>query len=98
MAQWSPDSRRLFTTRLDERRVKELHLLQSAPPDGSARPVLHSYRYAMPGDEELPLAELLVIDVETGECVKAQCPPLLAPLMSPVELQLTAWSEDSSRV
>jgi len=98
MALWSPDSRKLFTTRLDERRVKELHLLQSAPPDGGARPVLHSYRYAMPGDEELPLAELMVFDVETGDCVRAQCPPLLAPLVSPVELQLTAWSEDSTRV
>ena len=41
---WSPDSRRLATHQLDQRRVRHLHLLQAAPPDDGSRPVLHSYR------------------------------------------------------
>ena len=98
MAIWSPDSRRLLTSRLDERRVKELHLLQSAPPGGSARPVLHGYRYAMAADEQIPHAELLVFDVETGERVEAEWPPIPAPLLSPIELQHAWWSSDGSRV
>jgi hypothetical protein len=97
MAIWSPDSRRLLTSRLDERRVKELHLLQTAPPGGSARPVLHSYRYAMAADEQIPHAELLVFDVETGKRVDAEWPPIPAPLLSPIELQHAWWSADASR-
>jgi dipeptidyl aminopeptidase/acylaminoacyl peptidase len=98
MAIWSRDSRRLLTARLDERRVKELHLLQSAPPDGSARPVLHTYRYAMAADEQIPHAELLVFDVETGGRVDADWPPIPAPLLSPIELQHAWWNEDGTRV
>ncbi|MCP5067652.1 MAG: prolyl oligopeptidase family serine peptidase [bacterium] len=98
MALWSPDSTQLFTVRLDERLVSELHLLQSAPADGSARPALHSYRYAMAGDESIPEAELLVFDVETGKRIEADWPPIPAPLMSPVELQHAWWSDDGSRI
>jgi dipeptidyl aminopeptidase/acylaminoacyl peptidase len=98
MAIWSPDSRRILTSRLDERRVKELHLLQSAPPDGSARPVLHTYRYAMAADEQIPHAELMVLDVETGKRVDADWRPIPAPLLSPIELQHAWWSDDGTRV
>lgn len=98
VAVWSPDSRKLLTLRLDERRVKELQLLQSVPPDGAARPALHEYRYAMPGDEHVPLAELVVIDIETRERVAAQHAPLFSTYTSPVEAQLAWWSEDATRV
>ena len=98
MALWSPDSQRLLTARLDERQVKELHLLQSAPPDANARPVLHTYRYAMAGDEQIPHAELLVFDVETGKRVEADWTPIPAPLLSPIELQHAWWSADGARV
>jgi len=36
--QWSPDSTKFVTYRLDERKVRDMHLLQSVPTDGSARP------------------------------------------------------------
>jgi dipeptidyl-peptidase-4 len=98
MALWSPDSTKLLTVRLDERRVKELHLLQSAPGDGSARPLLHSYRYAMAGDEHIPEATLVVFDVETGKRIEAAWTPIPAPYMSPIESQLAWWSGDSDRV
>lgn len=38
---WSPDSRRLFTARLDERAVADFPLLQHVPPGGAVRPVVH---------------------------------------------------------
>jgi dipeptidyl aminopeptidase/acylaminoacyl peptidase len=98
MALWSPDSRRLLTVRLDERRVKPLHLLQSAPPDGSARPALHGYRYAMPGDEHIPRAALVIFEAETGKRTDADCDPIPAPILSPIEMQHAWWSDDGSRV
>jgi hypothetical protein len=55
---WSPDSRLLLTHRTDQRKVRLQHLVESAPA-GGGRPVLHSFRYAMPGDEIVPRAELL---------------------------------------
>ncbi len=61
-ASWSPDSRRIFTLRLDERRVPEMHLLQHVPPQGF-RPLLHSYRLALAEDAERPLQQYLVVDV-----------------------------------
>lgn len=65
---WSPDSSKLLTSRVDERAIEEYHLIQSAPEDGSMRPKLWSYKYALPGDP-VPPATLLVIDVDTGNIV-----------------------------
>ncbi len=96
MALWSPDSRRLLTVRLDERSVKDLHLLQLAPPDASARPVLHTYRYAMAADEHIPHADLWVFDIPSGRQVRAEWTPIPAPLFSPIELQHVWWSEDGT--
>jgi dipeptidyl aminopeptidase/acylaminoacyl peptidase len=58
---WSADSRKIGTLRLDERGVKELHLLETA----KGRPILHSYRYALPGDSVIPRYEVHVFDVES---------------------------------
>jgi dipeptidyl-peptidase 4 len=56
---WSPDSRRIATHRLDERNVEDLHLLETA----KGRPILHSFRYALPGDSVIPRWEVHVFDV-----------------------------------
>lgn len=71
---WSPDSRRLFAHRLDERAVKELHLLQNVPEDG-LRPRLYTYRYAFAGDEQVPQCHYYVIDTDTAESRPVQIPP-----------------------
>ncbi len=56
---WSPDSRRIGTYRLDERGVKPLHLLETA----QGRPILHTYRYALPGDSVIPRYSVHVFDI-----------------------------------
>ena len=58
----------MLTSRVDERGIEEYHLIQSAPEDGSMRPKLWSYKYALPGDP-VPPATLLVIHVGTGNIV-----------------------------
>lgn len=63
---WSPDSRHLLTQRLDERKVGELHLLQAVPDQGYGRPRLYSYRYPLPGDSVVPVAELVIFNRSYG--------------------------------
>jgi dipeptidyl aminopeptidase/acylaminoacyl peptidase len=91
---WSPDSTRLLTYKLDERNIKEMYLLQSATPDDDVRPVLHSYKYPLPGDEYVEEAALLTIDVATGKATPAQMEPLVSVLHNPLELNLVQWGKD----
>ncbi|GIG68976.1 S9 family peptidase [Phytomonospora endophytica] len=94
---WSPDSTRILTHRTDQRGVRRQHLVEDAPADGGA-PRLVTKRYAFPGDETLPTVELMVIDVASGDTVRAKTPPLLAPLYSPIALKLAWWAEAESAV
>src|SRR5207244_1313442 len=61
IAIWSPDSCKIITHKLDQRKVNPLFLLQNSPDQGQ-RPELHSYRMSFSGDDNLPLAELVVVD------------------------------------
>jgi dipeptidyl aminopeptidase/acylaminoacyl peptidase len=56
---WSKDSKRFFVTRVDQRKVKDLYLVNSLT---EPRPTLLTYRYAMPGEENVPQTELYVFD------------------------------------
>ncbi|WP_369147862.1 DPP IV N-terminal domain-containing protein [Streptomyces sp. R44] len=94
---WSPDSTKVLTHRTDERAVRETHLVEARPADGGA-PVLHTQRYAYPGDEHLPLAELVVLDVAAGTVVRAQADPLLMPQLSPIMTKWAWWAPDGSAV
>ncbi len=54
-AVWSPDSKSFAVTRQDQRKVKELFLVNVL---AQPRPVLLHYRYAMPGEENVAQQEL----------------------------------------
>ncbi|MBK8058831.1 MAG: DPP IV N-terminal domain-containing protein [Gemmatimonadetes bacterium] len=70
---WSPDSKRIATHRYDERKVELLHLVETVP---GARPKLHSYRYALPGDSIIPTWEPYVFDVEAKRGIKLDIAPI----------------------
>jgi dipeptidyl aminopeptidase/acylaminoacyl peptidase len=75
------------------------HLVQSVPKNGDRRPVLHSYAYPLPGDGEVPIAELIVADVEGGSPRTVQ--GLRVPLLyygSPLRPDWTWWSRDGGHV
>ncbi len=96
---WSPDSTRFVTYRLDERNVRDMHLLQSVPTDGGARPTLHPYRYPLVGDEHVPLAHLLVVDAASGRVLPLETEPLATMTRTtPFEQRNVWWSGDSARV
>lgn len=72
---WSPDSTRVLTHRTDQTGVRQTHWVESMPGDGGA-PRLHTQRYAFPGDDRLPLAEFVVLDIAEGTAVPAQAEPV----------------------
>jgi dipeptidyl-peptidase 4 len=94
---WSPDSKYLFTHRLDERRVRELTLVQSTPTDGSVRPISNGWRYAMPNDPAVPESQPWIFDLanRTGRAVTATIPSLF---LTPIEAGDAWWSPDGARV
>lgn len=94
---WSPDSRRLLTHRIDQRGVPRMHYVQSTPPDGS-RPRLYSEHYAMVGEDAVPTADIVVIDVETGERTWSEAPPIIVPFRSPITLRQMWWARDGRSV
>ena len=108
LAQWSPDSKRLLTVRTDERKVGSMYLVQAVPDQlwsdgGPRRPLLHSYKYALPGDENVPRLELMVFEVATRRRTNLRIPALVqhAPDHQGMAAALfnskrAFWSEDSA--
>jgi len=68
-ARWMEDNKKLFVDRNDSRKVKDLWVINVLK---NPRPELESYRYAMPGDENVPQGELWVFDVDSKKGVKIQ--------------------------
>lgn len=61
--QWSPDSRRILSWRLDTRGVEKLSITQENPP-GSFYPRSFQYVYPLAGAAKLPQATRFTVDVE----------------------------------
>ena len=89
---WSPDSTKIATYRLDERDVEQMHLIETH----EGRPVLHSYRCALPGDEVVPLYKLHVFDVEARTQAEVDTEPI-EQFWSERQVDVR-WSEDSSLI
>jgi len=93
---WSPDERYLAVQRIDERQVKDMPMMQSVPEDGSIRPIGHSYKMALPGDTHVALASLCVIDLESGDIICIDRPPMpAASLVGFMECGAVEWGTDN---
>jgi dipeptidyl-peptidase-4 len=66
---WSKDSQRFALVREDERESGELWVIHST---GNDRPQLETYKYDMPGEENVAQSELLVYDLEARNMVTIQ--------------------------
>ena len=64
---WSEDSKRFYVTRSDSREVKELFLVNSL---SQPRPTLQTYKYAMPGEEDVTQIELFAFSRDTKKLDK----------------------------
>lgn len=89
---WSPDGRYLAVQRIDERRVKNQALQQSVPQDGSVRPLHHPYKFSMPGDTQIALASICIIDMDSGEMFDSDRPP--AAGLGGVMIEHACWSSN----
>jgi dipeptidyl-peptidase-4 len=56
---WSPDSKHFVMLRTDQRKVKDLWVINSI---AMPRPTLESYKYQLPGEKEAPVREMLLFD------------------------------------
>lgn len=57
---WSPDARHFVMVRQDQRKVKDLWVINSI---ADPRPTLETYKYEMPGEKEAPEDHLLLFDM-----------------------------------
>src|SRR5215204_986278 len=69
---WSPDSKRLITHRWDQRNVRQMYLLETKSPG----PILHSYRYALPGDSVIPTFDYYDFDIASRKGTRVNVGPL----------------------
>jgi dipeptidyl-peptidase 4 len=96
-AQWSPDSRRLLSWRIDQRGVQKHHVVQFAPP-GRNRARAYSWFYELPGDEFVTRMEPVVFDVAGRTMTRIDCRPLLEPFLMWEGGGGGTWTEDSRRI
>ncbi len=66
---WSPDNLMFSSTRTDNRKVADLWVINAL---ANPRPTLETYKYAMPGEESQPQAELHVVDLEAKKDTEDQ--------------------------
>ena len=101
IAQWSPDSKKFITFRLDRRNVLEMPIVKSYEAEGETniRPTLYTYRCPLPGDpdDKMPYAYFYLFDVESGKGQQLDALPVItgnAPFGP--EWGCVQWFEDSS--
>jgi dipeptidyl aminopeptidase/acylaminoacyl peptidase len=66
---WSQDSKRFSLMRRDQRKVKDLWVINSL---SNPRPTLETYKYGMPGEEEQPQSELWTVDTTAKKATKVK--------------------------
>ncbi|MCX6611100.1 MAG: DPP IV N-terminal domain-containing protein, partial [Acidobacteria bacterium] len=64
---WSQDSKKISVIRNDQRKVGELWVINSLT---NPRPSLETYRYAMPGEVNMPQSDLEVFDIASKSRLK----------------------------
>lgn len=103
---FSPDSKKFAVVRADERKVKDLWVLNSV---AKGRPTLETYKYHMAGEKEAPQYEMEIFDWESKKAVKVKADAwkdqTLRVLYSPRkkvnrddDLQFTTWLSANSDV
>ena len=86
---WSPDSRKIATTKVRDVTERKIPLVESSPAS-QRQPILKWIDYAKPGDP-LPIYSPALFDVEG----KKQIPIDVQPYANQFYLSLTGWRKDS---
>ncbi|MBY0573891.1 MAG: S9 family peptidase [Undibacterium sp.] len=93
---WSPDSKKIATQKQDERQVGEMYMVETKV----GHPVLHAWKYPLPGDEHIQMLERVVIDVDSKTVVrlKMDLDPHRATIGDNITMADYNWSPDSKQL
>ena len=93
---WSPDSRKIATQQQDERNVGEMYLVETKV----GHPILHSWKYPLPGDSVVAMVHRVIIDVDAAGVLRLQMPPDFHRAMLGDDLSMSdyKWSPDGSHL
>jgi dipeptidyl-peptidase 4 len=91
---WSKDSRKFAVVRQDQRKVADLWVINSL---ANPRPKLETYRYAMPGEADVPQANLEIFDIGTRGRVKVKADRFKDQLLSVSTSRTTARARQMER-
>lgn len=96
---WSPDSNTVIAPRIDQRDVAEYPFVESAPVDGSFRPIVHPSRIPLVG-EKPPTLEWFAFDVPSGKSRRLEFPysKLLILQLDFLAVRKTWWSPDNKHL
>lgn len=64
IARWFENEEKIYLIKADRRKVGELFVINAL---ADPRPELETYKYSMPGEENVPQLELIIFDIETKE-------------------------------
>lgn len=69
IARWFKNEEKLYVIKSDSRKVGDLFVINAL---ADPRPELETYKYSMPGEENVPQLELIVFEVETKERIDVE--------------------------
>jgi len=93
---WSPDSKKVATFQQDERKVGDWYLVETKV----GHPVLHQWKYPLPGDEVVAMIHRVVIDTDTGAVTRFKMAPDYhrAMLGDDFDVDDMNWSPDAAQL
>lgn len=98
---FSHNGRKILTYRLDQRNVRQLHVLESFDDEHlhSIRPRLHSYRCPFPEDSDVPLAYLMIVDLDSQEVIPVKTEPFYTGYgLFTEHSSIARWLKDDSLI
>ena len=87
MIHWSKDSKKFALVREDNRKVADLWVIHTL---ASPRPILESYTYAMPGEDNVPIGEIQIWDVAGKQRVMVTMKTFVDPMFQIADAPITA--------
>ena len=97
---WSADGKKIATFRDDQRHVSEMYLVTT----NVGKPVLHAWKYPLPGDSVIPMIQRVVIDVDAKKLIALNVPadPHRATLSDDIASSGTfddvEWTDDDAQL
>src|SRR5262245_45896984 len=91
---WSKDSTHFAVTRRDERKVADLFVINAL---STPRPTLETYRYAMPGEENIPQPRIEIFDMATKGRVTVKADRFKDQALQIASAQTTAIAREKDK-